>query len=332
MTNTKDDIRLLVVDGNHSLHRILHLDTFTDLYNGDHVPTGGVFGVLTTLRQTLRQFPAINKIVFVWDGGRSRRRRTLYPEYKANRGPPSDENKAAYERHLALFQDQQLKMFDLFPYIGIHQLLLIGKEADDVIGYITRRYQEHKVVLSEDKDMYQLVDPTTSVYRPVKDEYVDLTNFTETIGVPRSLFMLKKSLDGDPGDNIGGIKSVGGKTVETIVSEVAKQIPPGITVTNFQDVSGYLIESCKTLLVADKRNKKRYEAVLQHIDTVGQNWEIVDVSKEPFTAEEEGQIIKEVEKKVQFVESEVLERFRTYEFMSIFEKWSWWAKPFRSLI
>ena len=100
-------------------------------------------------------------------------------------------------------------------------LLAEGFEADDVIGTLASKAAEagHSVfVVSNDKDMMQLVNDRVKVLNPVKDNLIlDRAKVEETLGVPPERVIDVMALRGDSIDNIPGAPGIGDKgSVELI--------------------------------------------------------------------------------------------------------------------
>jgi DNA polymerase-1 len=96
-----------------------------------------------------------------------------------------------------------------------------GFEADDVIGTLACKAAEagHPVfVVSNDKDMMQLVNAHVKILNPVKDNLVlDREKVIETLGVPPERVIDVMALRGDSIDNIPGAPGIGDKgSVELI--------------------------------------------------------------------------------------------------------------------
>ena len=96
-----------------------------------------------------------------------------------------------------------------------------GFEADDVIGTLAKEAAEagHPVfVVSNDKDMLQLVTDSVKVLNPVKENLVlDREKVIETLGVPPERVIDVMALRGDSVDNIPGAPGIGDKgSVELI--------------------------------------------------------------------------------------------------------------------
>jgi len=96
-----------------------------------------------------------------------------------------------------------------------------GFEADDVIGTMACRAVEAGYpvfVVSNDKDMMQLVNDHVKILNPVKDNLVlDREKVVETLGVPPERVVDVMALRGDSIDNIPGAPGIGDKgSVELI--------------------------------------------------------------------------------------------------------------------
>jgi DNA polymerase I len=96
-----------------------------------------------------------------------------------------------------------------------------GFEADDVIGTLARQAaeQDHDVfVVSNDKDMLQLVTGRVKVLNPVKDNLIlDRDKVVEVLGVAPEQVIDVMALRGDSIDNIPGAPGIGDKgSVELI--------------------------------------------------------------------------------------------------------------------
>ncbi len=133
-----------------------------------------------------------------------------YAGYKANRTemPPDLAQQLPYIR-------RALEAFHI-PILQAE-----GFEADDVIGTLAAKAAKagHPVyVVSNDKDMLQLVTDKVKILNPVKDNLVlDREKVTETLGVPPEKVIDVMALRGDSIDNIPGAPGIGDKgSVELI--------------------------------------------------------------------------------------------------------------------
>jgi DNA polymerase-1 len=92
---------------------------------------------------------------------------------------------------------------------------LEGYEADDVIGTLARKAEAKSYtvfVVSNDKDMLQLVNDKVCVLNPPKDNLIcDAAKVEEILGVPPSKVVDVMALRGDSVDNIPGAPGIGDK-------------------------------------------------------------------------------------------------------------------------
>ena len=133
-----------------------------------------------------------------------------YAGYKANRTemPPDLAQQLPYIR-------RSLEAFHI-PILQSE-----GFEADDVIGTLASQAAEagHPVyIVSNDKDMLQLVTDSVKVMNPMKDNLIlDREKVVETLGVPPEQVIDVMALRGDSIDNIPGAPGIGDKgSVELI--------------------------------------------------------------------------------------------------------------------
>lgn len=99
-----------------------------------------------------------------------------------------------------------------------------GIEADDIIGSMAKKYPDVEIhILSSDRDLLQLIDPTTDVYLMKKGitemEVMDEAKLKESMGIVPSQIIDLKALMGDTADNIPGVKGIGEKTALKLLSE-----------------------------------------------------------------------------------------------------------------
>jgi DNA polymerase-1 len=177
---------------------------------------GGCIGFLKTLKNLAYDIKP-NKIFCVWEGGGSTKRRKIYPEYKMSRKP--EKLNRFYEDDIPDSEDnrkhQMLSLLTMLRAAPVCQLYVSDCEGDDVIAHLVRGplKDEDKVIVSSDKDMYQLLDEKTQVFSPHKKNFVTKEDvFTEFSIHPRN-FAIAKALCGDSSDNVPGIKGLGFKTV-----------------------------------------------------------------------------------------------------------------------
>ena len=188
--------------------------------NGLHV--GGVYGTLNALQSYVKTFTP-SEVYICWEGSQSaERRRKKLKEYKEGRKfvgmrrgfTTSDtDEKEAFTRQLNLLK----QCLDSLP---IKEVSVKYLEADDVIAYMAKKVVKDipKIIISTDKDYFQLVDEDISIFRPVKTkenpkgEMIDLEWMHKKENIHPYNYALLKAIVGDKSDNIAGVKGVGEKT------------------------------------------------------------------------------------------------------------------------
>ena len=206
--------------------------------NGDLV--GGTIGYLKALSALVNKHVP-EKVYVIWEGGGSPRRRKIFPEYKANRKPAKMNR--FYGDDIPDTEDNknmQIKMLiELLKWVPVRQIYVDDCEADDVIGYMCKKIypDQDKIILSSDKDFYQLLDDKTKIYRPGKRVFVNEQDVISEYNISPKNFCVAKAFCGDNSDNINGVARVGFKTlakrfdmktdlvtVDNIVAESKRQV------------------------------------------------------------------------------------------------------------
>jgi len=136
-------------------------------------------------------------------------RTTLYPEYKAQRKQPD-----------ADFLAQVPGMMDVLAQHNIQTIGVPGYEADDIIGTLAVRYRftSDVYIVSGDKDMLQLVQPSVYVLTPHKGLY-DHDRVLLEYGLPPVRVADWLALCGDTADNVPGVNGFGPETSRELVQE-----------------------------------------------------------------------------------------------------------------
>lgn len=198
-------IKTLLVDGNNLFKIGFH--GVRDLYSdGDHL--GGIYHFINILRRFLEEHDH-DKVVVFWDSNSSIRK-SIYPQYKANRRQDMNEDK--YQSYL----NQQSRIKEYLEEIFIRQVEMINNEADDLIAYYCKvAVEEQIIVFSADKDLTQLINENISIYSPVSKQYFKNGDniIINKVEIPHYNVLLCKIFTGDKSDNIDGIEGLGEKTL-----------------------------------------------------------------------------------------------------------------------
>jgi 5'-3' exonuclease len=181
--------------------------------------TGGLVGFLRSLGFLNRTIDP-TRIICVFDGqASSSRRKSIDPEYKANRNIKRITNWEIFDDKDDEFQSMTMQMGRLVEYLQCLPLTLISIdkiEADDTISYLAQKFGANgkKVtIVSSDKDFLQIVDENIEVYSPIKKKTYGKKEVQEEVGVLPANYLIMKALLGDNSDNLTGIKGLGPKTL-----------------------------------------------------------------------------------------------------------------------
>jgi DNA polymerase-1 len=209
-----------LIDGYALIYRAFFAMIARPLTTSRGENTSAVWGVANFLLRLLRdRRPPY--VAWVHDAGTSFRHE-VFPEYKATREKLEPELQEAFDRSLERVE-QLLAAFHV-PLIAVD-----GYEADDVIGTLARRAVDqgaHAVIVSGDKDFYQLVSEHVSLLNPgrrgpaaVDETWVDPSNAAERLGVPPARVVDYLALVGDSSDNVPGVRGVGDKTARALIEQ-----------------------------------------------------------------------------------------------------------------
>jgi DNA polymerase-1 len=213
--------RLFLVDGYALIYRAFFAMIARPLTTQRGENTSAAWGIINfLLRLHQRHHP--DYLGWVQDVGESFRHRQ-YPEYKATREKLGLELQQDFNRSLE-------RIGQLLVAFGVPTLGVEGFEADDVIGTLVsaaagRPDGPQSVIVSGDKDFYQLIEPRVALLNPgrggpagVEEHWVDETNAGERFGVPPAQVVDYLALVGDSSDNIPGVKGIGEKTAVELLT------------------------------------------------------------------------------------------------------------------
>jgi len=199
---------IFIIDGSFMLHRALHLSDVFALTNSKGEHTGGIFQFLRMLNSEVRKCGEYFPIV-VFDQGLNQRRVNLDPDYKKATERVQQEQMVltpdeVENDYVTQYRKQRDRLSVILPFFGIPVIKMAGWEGDDLM-YVLSKISERSVVLTDDRDMLQLLSATCDVKRPKASEYVTLESFLKTEGYQNTHdFVSCKALLGDSSDNIPG--------------------------------------------------------------------------------------------------------------------------------
>lgn len=222
----------ILVDGNNLLHRahaVFVERTPDPMRSAQGYPTGLVYGFLSMLADWVPSIASPTRMAVFFDGI-PRRRLAMDPTYKLK------------EETALRFSGPSIRLSDGFEAANDlevlkHLLCLLGadvyrhpdEEADDLIAtYVTSRSDDLHVIISSDRDFYQLftVSGRVVIYRPgvPGNRFFDAERAAEDLekkyGAPLgpSDIRMFKALTGDPSDGIEGIPRLRRKVAASVSS------------------------------------------------------------------------------------------------------------------
>ena len=202
--------RLFLVDGNSLAYRAYYALP-EDFSTSEGFPTGALFGFASMMLKLLQDYTPSGVIV-CWDE-KPTERLALHPGYKSTRKPTPE-----------LLKEQRPFFPELVEAFGYRNLSVMTREADDVIGTLTRIADEQGIatcVVSTDRDAFQLVSERVCLMMTPRG-MTDVLVYTpdrvaERLGVPHTAVPDLIGLKGDTSDDIPGVPGIGEKTAAELL-------------------------------------------------------------------------------------------------------------------
>lgn len=216
-------MRHLIFDGHNLFMRNYAVNPMMD-QNGESI--GGVIGTIRSIKHLINEVKP-DRVFVVWDGpGGSKKRRGIFAEYKAGRKVRLNrefDSSGGVVEDADNMRQQMEQVKPLLRFLGVTQIEIGDIEADDVIAYLVGCLDpQPKVVVSSDKDLWQLVSDKTTIYWPVKKTYITSDSMAADGCLPAN-WIFVKSLLGDSSDNIEGVRGVGPATVKKLFPELSQR-------------------------------------------------------------------------------------------------------------
>ena len=235
-------------------------------------PIGGLRGCVQSRQKLVRETKP-DMIVVCWDGaGGSTKRKLMKKDYKAGR-KPIRLNRAiknlSNEQEIENKVWQQMRLVDYYNQLPVLQFMFDSTEADDIIAYISQspRYKEwEKIIVSSDKDFFQLLDNKTVLMRPIQKEVLNKNSILEKFNIHPNNFAMARALVGDKSDNIEGLGGIGLKTAAKRFPMLAEE--KSVT---FDCMTGF----CRQQL--QEKTIKAYQNVIENEDLLRRNYQMMQL-------------------------------------------------------
>lgn len=265
----KDSKRVLIVDQLNLFFRNYIVNPSLSI-NG--APIGGLKGCFQSLQKVIRESKP-DMVIVCWDGaGGSAKRKSIKKDYKAgrkpirlNRGVRNMTRNEELENKIW----QQTRLVDYYNQTPIVQFMFDGVEADDIIAYVCRSKElanYEKIVMSSDKDFFQLLDGKTVLYRPIQKEVLSKNSILDKFDIHPNNFAIARALAGDKSDNLEGVGGVGLKTA-------AKRFP-FLKEEKAMTIDG-MLEYCRDQLA--ETSVKAYTSVLENTEILERNYRMMQL-------------------------------------------------------
>jgi DNA polymerase-1 len=199
--------KLAIIDGKSVFYRGYY--AMPNLSTRDGIPTGGVYGFAAMALELIKRLKP-DYVAVAWDKPKTniRKRKEIYPEYKAGRkaAPPD-------------FYSQIPLLHELLQAFGWPLYELDDYEADDIMGALSVQAAKKGVevmLITSDLDVLQLIQPLVHIYA-LKTGLTNIQlyhpeSFEQKYGIRVNQFVDLKALKGDSSDNIPGVPGIGEKT------------------------------------------------------------------------------------------------------------------------
>ncbi len=235
-------------------------------------PIGGLRGCLQSLQKVMRESKP-DMVVICWDGhGGSKKRKTIKKDYKAGRKPirlNRGIRNLSEEEEIDNKIWQQTRLVDYYNQLPIVQFMFDGIEADDIIAAVAKHKalaEYDKIILSSDKDFFQLLDEKTVLYRPIQKEVLNKNKIIEKFSLHPTNFAMARAMAGDKSDNIEGVPGLGLKTISKRFPFLREE-----KTATFGDI----LDHCRAAL--EDKSIKAYENVLESEGLLRENYKLMQL-------------------------------------------------------
>ena len=199
--------KVILVDGNNLLFRSYYATAYSGNFmkNSKGFPTNALYGFINMINK-IKTEEKPEYMLVAFDKGKTFRH-NKYKEYKAGRIQMPNELKLQFPVAKEILELLGIKWFEIDNY-----------EADDIIGTMSKKVDENDLydglIISSDKDLLQLITDKVIVKLLKTKDYIMMNKntFYETYNLTPEKMVDIKALQGDPSDNIPGVKGIGEKT------------------------------------------------------------------------------------------------------------------------
>lgn len=141
---------LILIDGNSLINRAYYATP--PLSSKDGRPTNAVYAFVNMLVKLISEVKP-EYILVAFDRKEPTFRHKMYADYKGTRKPMPDDLRPQVELLKTVLDEMKISRYEC-----------AGIEADDILGASSRKFPVNSIIVTGDKDSFQLVGERTSVY------------------------------------------------------------------------------------------------------------------------------------------------------------------------
>ena len=280
---SQNDKILLIDSMNMYIRSFAAINTSSEA--GNH--TGGIFGMIQSVKYIIETFRP-TMVIFCWEGKNSaKKRRKILESYKSGRTVKKSLNRtfewSSPEEEKIAFKSELLRIKEYLSVMPFYEVEIENLEADDCIAYISNYLfkENEKIIVSSDKDYFQLINDKISIFRPVKKELVTKEIMLNEYKISPQNWIISKCLTGDDSDEVPGVI-----LTNKFSEKRQKNIPRGMGIPTVTKAFPFLSEekqySIINILDFAKKNKadgnfKHYEAILEQKDLLEKNYQVMQL-------------------------------------------------------
>lgn len=261
----KDEERLVVIDGNHLIHRAFYAIQ-NPLKTSTGEQTNAIYGFAGMLLNIL-EAEEPDYIAMTFDEKAPTFRHEVHEGYKATRKKAPDE-----------LYTQIPRIHELVKAFNIPIYSKEGYEADDMMGTLAVKAKKEGIVsyiVTGDMDMLQLVNGGVYVVFPHKGyrepTFYDAKKVFEKYGIHPDQVVDYKALVGDVSDNIKGVEGIGPKGAEQMLSKYK-------TLDGIYEHLDELSEGHRAKLIKDRESAYFSRHLAEIVTTVPCDWKKEDTA------------------------------------------------------
>ncbi len=207
--------KLILLDAYAMIYRMYYAFIRNPRFNSKGENTSAIFGFMMALKDVIeKEQPTHVGVAF--DVSSKTFRHEAYPEYKATREETPEAIRFAIPYIKSILRAYNIPVLEKAGY-----------EADDIIGTLATKASKKDILtlmVTPDKDYFQLVGKNVIVYRPRNKEtgydMLGVKEVNEKYGIESPLQVIDLlGLMGDTADNVPGCPGVGEKTAVKLINE-----------------------------------------------------------------------------------------------------------------